>query len=107
MTIGILKVGLNGMEEKDILKELVKHQYELNSRTHETLQEISTTNKSILEVTKEMQRTNECVASTMEKNTVAIESLTKFWGKITYVLIAAIIFLAGVRNLGEILGFAK
>lgn len=95
------------MDERDVLKELVRHQYELNSRTHETLQGISSTNKSILEVAKEMQKTNEHVSNTMEKNTTAIESLTRFWGKITYVLIAAIIFLAGVRNIGEILGFVK
>lgn len=95
------------MDEKGVLKKLLEHQYELNGKTQAVLQDISSTNKSMLEVAKEMKQVNESVAKTLERNTVSVEALTKFWGKITYILIAAIIFLAGVRNIGDILGVVK
>jgi len=95
------------MDEKGVLKKLVEHQYEMNTKTQLVLQEISQTTKSMAEVAKEMKAVNEGVSRTLERNTVQVESLTKFWGRITYILILAIILLAGVKNIGELLGVAK
>jgi len=95
------------MDEKGVLKKLVEHQYEINTKTQLVLQEISQTTKSMAEVAKEMKAVNEGVSKTLERNTLQVESLTKFWGNITYILILAIILLAGVKNIGELLGVAK
>ena len=95
------------MDEKGVLKKLVEHQYEMATKTQLVLQEISQTTKSMAEVAKEMKAVNEGVSKTLERNTLQVESLTKFWGRITYILILAIILLAGVRNIGELLGVVK
>lgn len=92
------------MDEKTILKKLVEHQYELNSKNHTVLQEIAGISRSLLDVSKEMSETNKCVAKTLELNTAAVHSIEKFWGRIVMFLVGVLAVLAGVRSVGELLG---
>ena len=92
------------MDEKEVLKNLIQHQYEVNKENQTILHAIASTNDSILNVAKEMGETNKCVMKTLDANTSAVIAIERFWGRIVIILVAVISVLAGVKSVSEILG---
>lgn len=96
-----------------VLKELIEQQYGINQQMVDGLKGINETTKALLELSKKqtdnLDNNNKLMETSSELlrkhteiltlNTEAVKNMERFWGKIMFILVLAIITLAGADKL--------
>ena len=75
-------------EQKNILKELIEHQYKVNLETREMFRQ----------ALEEINKTNQEIKVAIQMQATAITNIEKFWGKIVFILVVAVSLLAGAEK---------
>jgi len=75
-------------EQKNILKELIEHQYKVNLETREMFRQ----------ALEEINKTNQEIKVAIQMQAMAITNIEKFWGKIVFILVVAVSLLAGAEK---------
>jgi hypothetical protein len=81
----------------DLYPELLKKQYEINSSMNKSLEQLT-------ELNRDMKRALDTINQTLVLNTQELTNQRTYWSKIVWVLIVALIILAGVEKAGQLFG---
>jgi hypothetical protein len=91
-------------DRSEIYIKLLERQYELNRETIEILQCLKETQKNMNETTKSIDSTLSSIDDVLKVNTQALQATQSFYGKIMWVLVIAVILLAGAEKALKFLG---